>query len=234
MAHSERTLRAITGAAMGASTALTGAAFWLSYQYLQELAASHGLRTSPVRSWVWPGTIDLFIVIGELLCLRAAFTRTVDKWAIALTAFGGVASIGLNIVSVGRHAHPLEYVVHSTPSVAALLGFGVIMQAVHRMISDQPTDQDTPHREQPAEQPTAHAEQPEAAPVSSDQPTLFKLPDDLVSTEEAMSILGVSRATFGRYTSTAKGEPRLTARHVDASNRKHYSRADVHALLKTG
>lgn len=208
--HSERALRGITAAAITASTALTGAAFWLSYQHLQELAAHHGLHTSPARSWAWPGTIDLFIVIGELLCLRAAFARAVDRWAVALTAFGGAASIILNVVSVGRNAHPLEYVVAAIPSVAALLGFGVIMQAVHRIISEQLTEQGDTAPDHPAvtpdPAPVTPMDQGDTAPVAQDEP-LPDVPVKLLTTAALGIRLGVSRGTIQRWKAEGKITP---------------------------
>lgn len=202
---------------MSASTILTAGAFWLSYQHLQETAAAHGLKQAPARAWAWPATVDLFIVIGELLCLRAAIAKAVDWWAIILLTFGGFASIMLNVTSVGRGAPVLDYVVAAMPPLGALLAFGVIMQAIHRAVAqhEQATDQ-------PIEQP-AH----------TSLPTMSSLPADLITTDQAMSILGVSRATFGRYTSDAKGPPRITCAHTDANNRKYYTRADVEALKRT-
>jgi len=232
VASHERTLRAIVGAAMAASVALTAGAFWLSYQHLQETAAAHGLKQAPARAWAWPATVDLFIVIGELLCLRAAIAKAVDWWAILLLAFGGLSSIALNVTSVGPHAPLLDYVVAAMPPLGSILAFGVIMQAIHRAI-EQPTDQAIRHDEQPPAQPNEEPDHPVYLPEETTPHGMVSLPNDLITTDEAMSILGVSRATFGRYTSTTKGTPRLTCAHIDANNRKHYSRADVEALKRT-
>ena len=249
VARHDRTLTFIMGAAMTASTLLTGQAFWLSYQHLEELAATHGLGRNTPRSWAWPAGIDLFIVIGELLCLRAAILRQVDAWAIGLLAFGGGSSIALNVVAVGSDRPPLDYIVAAVPSIAALLGFGVIMQAVHRAvakaISEQDEQADHPVYDQP-EQPATHTEYPASTPIEQPtqppiipaQPTeqpehrgLSSLPADLISTAEAMNLLGVARATFGRYTREQADQPaRLTAITTDANGRKYYSRAHVEAL----
>lgn len=231
MAHAERTLRVIVRTAMGVSTALTGAAFWLSYQNLQHLASSHG-EVTPVNAWLWPGTVDAFIVIGELLCLRAAINKAVDWWAVGLLAFGGIASIALNVSEVGAGGHPLDYVVSAMPPVAALLAFGAITQAVHRAVlnAEQATDQGEHTPDQPVYLPEQPTDQPETiteqTPEQDDQTPdhgMRSLPNDLITREEVMSILRVSSPTITRYSSAGT----LKCVHVDASRRKYYSRAEV-------
>ena len=85
----------------------------------------------PARAWAWPATLDLFIVAGELLLLRASLTARTDWWAIGLTVTGSGGSIALNISGVGAHAHTLDYVVAAVPPTAALLAFGALMRQVH-------------------------------------------------------------------------------------------------------
>lgn len=113
-----------------ASIILTGAAFWLSYEHLHDVARGHGL-TDQVRAWAWPATVDLFIVVGEVLMLRAALAGRTDKWAIFLTVTGSGGSIMLNVAGVGADANPMNYVVAAVPPVAALLAFGAIMRQIH-------------------------------------------------------------------------------------------------------
>lgn len=113
-----------------ASIALTGAAFWLSYEHLHDVAHTHGL-TDQARAWAWPATVDLFIVVGEVLMLRSALAGRTDKWAIFLTVAGSGGSIGLNVAGVGGSASPMDYVVAAVPPVAALLAFGAIMRQIH-------------------------------------------------------------------------------------------------------
>ncbi|WP_107091979.1 MULTISPECIES: DUF2637 domain-containing protein [unclassified Streptomyces] len=120
--------------------ALTGAAFWLSYAHLAEVALGHGLRQAPARAWAWPATLDLFIVAGELLMLRAALAKRVDGWAIALTAVGSVGSIVLNVAGVTGTRDPgtvpvLDYVVAAVPPTAALLAFGALMRQIHQALA---------------------------------------------------------------------------------------------------
>ncbi|MER8197053.1 DUF2637 domain-containing protein [Streptomyces microflavus] len=112
---------------------LTGAAFWLSYEHLHDVADGNGLDAE--RAWVWPATVDLFIIAGELLMLRAALRNRIDPWAIALAATGSLGSIALNVAGVGMDAKPLEYVVAAVPPVAALLAFGALMRQVHEALA---------------------------------------------------------------------------------------------------
>lgn len=116
------------GAAL-VTIALTGAAFWLSYEHLHDIANGNGLGGA--RAWAWPATVDLFIVAGELLVLRASLRGAVDGWAYALAAVGSLGSIALNVFGVGDGAQPMEYVVAAVPPSAALVAFGALMRQVH-------------------------------------------------------------------------------------------------------
>lgn len=120
---------------------LTAGAFWLSYAHLAEVAGQHGLATSPIRQWAWPATLDLFIVGGELLMLRAGLQGRTDWWAIVATAAGSVGSIVLNVAGVAgtrdAAAVPLlDYVTAAVPPTAALLAFGLLMRQVHGLVAD--------------------------------------------------------------------------------------------------
>ncbi|MFE4337482.1 DUF2637 domain-containing protein, partial [Streptomyces sp. NPDC056831] len=116
---------------------LTGGAFWLSYAHLAEVAGAHGLGESPIRRWAWPAMLDLFIVGGELLMLRAGLQGRTDWWAITATAVGSVGSIVLNVAGVGadRATVPLlDYVTAAVPPTAALLAFGLLMRQIHGLV----------------------------------------------------------------------------------------------------
>ncbi|MGD1219985.1 DUF2637 domain-containing protein [Streptomyces krungchingensis] len=129
------------GLAIGAATlitGITGIAFWLSYHHLHDVAATNGLGVDPARAWAWPAVLDLFYLAGELLILRASYLRTVDWWAIGLTAIGALGSIGLNVAGVGRGAPALQYVVAAVPPVAALFAFGALMRQLHVWFAHRP------------------------------------------------------------------------------------------------
>ncbi|MFE7517104.1 DUF2637 domain-containing protein, partial [Streptomyces sp. NPDC057540] len=119
--------------------ALTIASFWLSYAHLAEVAGQHGLGNARARQWAWPGTVDAFIVTGELLMLRAGLRRVTDWWAIGLTVTGSVGSIALNVAGVrggSEGAIPvLDYIVAAVPPTAALLAFGVLMRQIHQLVA---------------------------------------------------------------------------------------------------
>ncbi|MEU6705748.1 DUF2637 domain-containing protein [Streptomyces wuyuanensis] len=127
------TRNSLAAGAAAFTVALTATAFWLSYEHLAEVAAGNGLHGA--RAWAWPATIDLFIVVGELLILRASLIGRVDRWAVLLTAAGSGGSIALNVAGVGGHADPLEYIVAAVPPVAALLAFGALMRQIHQVIT---------------------------------------------------------------------------------------------------
>lgn len=113
---------------------LTGVAFWLSYEHLHDVAGAHGLSPVSPRSWAWPATLDTFIIIGEVLILRASLLGKTDWWAFTLAAVGSGGSITLNVVGVGGQAGALDYTVAAVPPVAALFAFGALMRQLHGVI----------------------------------------------------------------------------------------------------
>jgi hypothetical protein len=134
--------RALAVAAGLVIIALTGAAFWLSYAHLAEVALEHGMAGKEIRAWAWPACLDLFIMAGELMWLRAAMLRRVDPWAIGLTAAGSVGSIVLNVAGVTGTRDPggvplLDYVVAAVPPTAALLAFGALMRQIHQALAER-------------------------------------------------------------------------------------------------
>ncbi|MFD7137038.1 DUF2637 domain-containing protein [Streptomyces sp. NPDC059894] len=154
--------------------ALTAGGFWLSYAHLAEVAGQHGLKSSPIRQWAWPATLDAFIVAGELLMLRAGLRRVTDSWAIALTATGSVGSIALNVAGVSGTGNAsavplLDYVVAAVPPTAALLAFGVLMRQIHQLV-DQPADHFDAAPVQVPELPVTAPAEPLAEPVQPTEP----------------------------------------------------------------
>ncbi|MET7904419.1 DUF2637 domain-containing protein [Streptomyces sp. NPDC005355] len=165
--QAERTAILVAGAVI---MILTIAAFWLSYAHLASVAQSHGLAASPERRWAWPGTIDLFILAGEVLMFRAALRHVTDWWAIGLTVAGSLGSIGLNVAGVGTDAPLLDYVVAAVPPSAALLAFGALMRQVHTLVTD------------PAPVPAAESVTVERAPEP--MPAELPVPEPEPGTEE--------------------------------------------------
>jgi hypothetical protein len=120
---------ALAAGAAIVTIALTGAAFWLSYEHLHDIASGNGLGGA--RAWAWPATVDLFIIAGELLVLRASLRGKIDWFAYVLAAVGSLGSIALNVCGVGDGARPMQYVVAAVPPSAALIAFGALMRQVH-------------------------------------------------------------------------------------------------------
>jgi hypothetical protein len=136
------TVRALVTAAVIATVLLTVAAFWLSYAHLHTVANGHGLDGA--RAWAWPATIDLFIVIGEILILVASVLRRTDGWAIFVTIIGSVGSVALNVAGVGPHAPGLNYVVAAVPPTGALLAFGLLMRQIKAVLTRRNDTEPTP------------------------------------------------------------------------------------------
>lgn len=128
--------RAASGLAIAAALVtilLTGTAFWLSYEALHDLATGHHLEGA--RAWAWPATLDSFVIVGELLVLRASLLRRLDWFAMLLVASGSIGSIVLNVVSVGAQVDRITQVVAAIPPTAALLAFSALMRQIYRALA---------------------------------------------------------------------------------------------------
>jgi hypothetical protein len=169
--------RALAIAAGSVIVGLTAAAFWLSYAHLAEVALAHGMAGKEVRAWAWPACLDLFIMAGELMWLRAAILRHVDWWAISLTAAGSLGSIALNVAGVGSHADPLDYVVAAVPPTAALLAFGALMRQIHQALAERDDQNFLGSQEVPAPEVTAEVT---VERVADDQPPALPAAPEVV------------------------------------------------------
>lgn len=199
--------------------ALTVAAFWLSYAHLADVAKEHGLAKSPERAWAWPGTIDLFILAGEVLMFRAALRGAWDWWAFALTAAGSLGSIALNVAGVGTDTLSLDHVVAAVPPTAALLAFGALMRQVHGLVTDDaslPTPAaesapvvaiDRPELTEPAPEiepasvpasaPAESADMPAPAPIPAVPPALVEHARKLADSHRAQTGEPIGTDTLG-------------------------------------
>ncbi|MFJ2863701.1 DUF2637 domain-containing protein [Kitasatospora sp. NPDC087314] len=184
------------------STVLTAAAFWLSYEHLHDVAATNGLQGAVARSWAWPATVDLFIIVGELLILRASLAARVDGWAIALTIAGSGASIALNVAGVGAGAPRLTYVVAAVPPIAALLAFGALMRQVHEYLTPQssPSDDESVYDDSQPEQPVAPPAMADALVWQDVEEAMRPVADDtetvtLMTVPEVAAAKGVAEGT---------------------------------------
>jgi hypothetical protein len=160
--------RALAIAAGAVTVLLTGAAFWLSFEHLHDIAARNGLPG--VRAWAWPGAVDLFIVAGELLILRASLRGRVDWFAYALAAVGSLGSIALNVAGVGSGASVMRYVVAAVPPSAALIAFGALMRQVHAVLVGQDAAAETEPAAVPEPAPELVPAVPEPVPELDSAP----------------------------------------------------------------
>lgn len=205
--QTQRTLHALVGVAIALSAILTGLAFALSYAHLQSIADTNGL---PVewRSWMWPATVDLFIVIGDVLTVAALLSGRPPLRGLLVTSGGTLASIAVNVSGVGAHRPAMEYVIAAVPPVAAQVAFSVIMWQLHELIS----------RATPVTTPVTTPDQADDQSVYNEETPVTSLPehriltlsDGLLTTAQVMTILGVSRVTIGRYNKSGKLTPVTT------------------------
>jgi hypothetical protein len=180
---------AVTNLALGAAAltiGLTAVTFWLSYAALHDLAATHQLIG--VRSWAWPATIDAFVIVGEVLILRASLLHRIDWLAVFLVASGSITSIILNVASVGATANRTSQVVAAVPPVAALLAFTALMRQLYRALApaveritaptaaDEPLTADLTRTAPPVTAAVAAQPMPVMPPVPAAPPTVPALP----------------------------------------------------------
>ena len=232
-------LNARDGLAVGAAVVtvlLTAAAFWLSYEHLHDVADGNGLDDA--RAWAWPATVDLFIVAGELLMLRASLARRgMDWWAVALAAFGSLGSIALNVAGVGYGAAPMEYVVAAVPPSAALVAFGALMRQLHERLAQDatasttvPSVPDSPIGElpEPVEPPTVTLERdpqqdadgtPELPPGTGQDAEDGPPPaPPLMTSSQVAERYGIEMSTVRTWVAAG----RLTVHSKDARNRSFF------------
>jgi len=154
---SPETIRRLMLFAVILSIASTATAFWLSYEHLHDVASGHGL--SAARAWAWPGTVDTFIIIGEVMILVANLLRRTDGWAICVTVIGSVGSVALNVAGVGAHAAIMTYIVAAVPPCGALMSFAILMRQIKKVL--------TPRRDEAAPSTDATTDQPSAVDGST-------------------------------------------------------------------
>lgn len=223
-----------------ASVILTMAAFWLSYEHLHDVASLYGLGHSAVRSWAWPATVDLFILIGEVLILRASLRRSVDPWAIGLTVVGSGGSIALNVAGVGAHALPMDYVVAAVPPIAALLAFGALMRQLHGALAARleaapeapPVVETEAPRSASAAAPAAAPKAPPAPALERPETTPQSAPTDApAAPPEAPPEMKAERSQHASK-ATAKA-PRKAPQKAAAKRPQSATRADAKAAIET-
>jgi uncharacterized protein DUF2637 len=231
--------RALAGGAALVTIALTAAAFWLSYEHLHDIADGNGL--DGVRAWVWPATVDLFIVAGELLVLRASLRGAVDWWAYTLAAVGSLGSIALNVFGVGNGAQPMEYVVAAVPPTAALVAFGALMRQVHDALEGLTASERPRHTictgptglagdlaafvaaggASTAPVPVADPSPTGAVPVASETPA----PVDSANTSERQNKPATSASDSTRTTDSMAAAPRQRAPRPGVSRKRNGRRS---------
>lgn len=183
------------------TAALTLTAFWLSYAHLASVAQGHGLGSDHIRAWAWPACLDMFIVVGEALILRASLAKRIDWWAIGLTVAGAGGSIALNVAGVGSDAAPLDYVVAAVPPVAALLAFGALMNQVYRYLAGR----QAPATEAPEEPQQRDTDETGETPPPSDEDTQDEPP--FLTSSEVAERYGVDPSTVRGWVAKGRLQP---------------------------
>jgi hypothetical protein len=112
---------------------LAGSAFVLSYDALLALGLAHGIR--PGLAWLWPLSLDAFMIAASLAVLRSSLNkeRTLYPWAL-VGAFT-VASIAFNVLHAERVL--LAQAIAALPPAVVFLSFELLMGQTKATIKRQ-------------------------------------------------------------------------------------------------
>lgn len=198
MARRNHTVMPLIGGAIALSAILTGLAFALSYAHLQGIAYSNGLPFDR-RSWTWPATVDLFIVIGDVLTVAALLASRSPARGLIVTSGGSAASIAINVAGVGAHRPAMEYVIAAVPPIAAQVAFAVIMWQLHDILrpnkAEQPPNEPATQPNEPSEPPVQAPTQPNNTPTHTEhapnEPATQPVPT-LITTRQVAERFGVT------------------------------------------
>ena len=138
-----RTVSSVMAAMVAATGAATAVGFWLSYNGLHDFAARAGL--SGAEAWMWPASVDLFIIASEAGVTISALRRERDWGAWVYLALGFAASVTGNIL----HVHPGQlpwppYAVAAVPPMAAMAALAALLRIVYRLAIDRAAQADSP------------------------------------------------------------------------------------------
>jgi hypothetical protein len=112
---------------------LAGAAFVLSYDALYALALANGIRTS--LSWLWPLTLDAFMIAASLAVLRASLSQERTAYPWLLVGAFTLASITFNAI----HAPGtwLARAIFMLPPAVVFLSFELLMSQIKATVKRQ-------------------------------------------------------------------------------------------------
>jgi hypothetical protein len=114
---------------------LAGSAFVLSYDALHDLALDNQIK--PSLAWLWPLTLDAFMVAASLAVLRASLNSEGKVYPWLLVGAFTLASIAFNVV----HAPDtlLARAIFALPPAVVFLAFELLMSQTAATVRRQAT-----------------------------------------------------------------------------------------------
>lgn len=103
---------------------LAMSAFALSYSVLYELATTYGFK--PWLAWLWPLSLDAFVVIATIAIVRNSLCGESTKYPIFLVGIFSLLSIILNIIDTSDPVWLTQF----NPRLASIID-GVIYVLIH-------------------------------------------------------------------------------------------------------
>lgn len=112
---------------------LAGAAFVLSYDALHGLALDNGIK--PSLAWLWPLTLDAFMIAASLAVLRASLNSEGKVYQWTLVGAFTLASIAFNVVHAPTTL--LARSIFALPPLVVFLAFELLMKQTGAMVKRQ-------------------------------------------------------------------------------------------------
>lgn len=112
---------------------LAGAAFVLSYDALYALALANGIR--PSLSWLWPLTLDAFMIAASLAVLRASLNQERTAYPWLLVGAFTLASITFN--AIHAPGNWLARAIFMLPPAVVFLSFELLMSQTKATVKRQ-------------------------------------------------------------------------------------------------
>ena len=193
---SRQARRLSVATAIAGTVLIAGAAFWLSFTALADLARRSGI--TPSQAWAWPLIVDGIIVVATVavVALSPAARPRATWYPWLLLACGAAVSVAANAL------HAVIAADASVPAVVAAAVASVppvVLLAITHLTVHLTRNVDAATPPDPGEPPPAPAAPPSEAPAVDQRAEAEQLRLDGMSNRAIARHLGVHPSTVGRW-----------------------------------